>query len=87
MKLRLQLVRAISALVVIGGIAAAETYVPPLPVCPQAKSTKPQRILLLDPVQKTPTLIDARLNLVPAGRMHAAAEQAADARVAGVGVL
>jgi hypothetical protein len=62
MNIRMQLIRAGVALAIIGGVATAETLSPPAadPDCPFAKVAKPQRILLLDPIQKHPTWIDAR---------------------------
>lgn len=61
MNIRMQLIRAGAALAVIGGVAAAESLSPPATDvdCPFAKIAKPQRILLLDPIQKHPTWIDA----------------------------
>jgi hypothetical protein len=58
----MQLIRAAAALAIIGGVAAAESLSPPVTDvdCPFAKAAKPQRILLLDPVQKHPIWIDAR---------------------------
>lgn len=65
MNIRMQLIRASAALAIIGGLATAETF-SPQPVteveCPFAKAAKPQRILLLDPIQKHPTWIDARFD-------------------------
>lgn len=63
MNIRMQLIRAAVALAVIGGVATAETVAPVAAAgdCPFAKSAKPQRILLLDPVQKHPIFIDARI--------------------------
>lgn len=61
MNIRMQLIRAGIAMAVIGGVGAATTLSPPsapTPECPFAKSAKPQRIMLLDPVQKHPTWID-----------------------------
>jgi hypothetical protein len=62
MNIRMQLIRAGLALAIIGGVATAETLTPaPVEVdCPFAKAVKPQRILLLDPIQKHPMWIDAR---------------------------
>jgi hypothetical protein len=62
MNIRMQLIRAGLAVAIIGGVAAAETASPPAAEveCPFAKAAKPQRILLLDPIQKHPTWIDAR---------------------------
>ena len=62
MNIRMQLIRAGAALLVIGGVATAETLSPPATEvdCPFAKAAKPQRILLLDPIQKHPIWIDAR---------------------------
>jgi hypothetical protein len=58
----MQLIRASVALAIIGGVATAETLTPAAvdADCPFAKAAKPQRILLLDPIQKHPTWIDAR---------------------------
>jgi hypothetical protein len=63
MNIRMQLIRASAALAIIGGLATAEAFSPTATEvdCPFAKATKPQRILLLDPVQKHPTWIDARI--------------------------
>ncbi len=62
MNIRMQLIRAGVALAIIGSVATAETLSPPATDvdCPFAKAAKPQRILLLDPIQKHPTWIDAR---------------------------
>src|SRR4051812_18793903 len=62
MNIRMQLIRAAVALAIIGSVATAETLTSaPVEVdCPFAKATKPQRIMLLDPIQKHPTWIDAR---------------------------
>lgn len=62
MNIRMQLIRAGVALAIIGGVATAETLTPPAvdADCPFAKAARPQRILLLDPIQKHPTWIDAR---------------------------
>jgi len=62
MNIRMQLIRAALAVAIIGGVAAAETVTPTAADvdCPFAKTAKPQRILLLDPIQKHPTWIDAR---------------------------
>jgi hypothetical protein len=62
MNIRMQLIRASVALAIIGGVATAETLSPPVTDvdCPFAKAAKPQRILLLDPIQKHPMWIDAR---------------------------
>jgi hypothetical protein len=62
MNIRMQLIRAALAVAIIGGVAAAETVSPTVTAvdCPFAKAAKPQRILLLDPIQKHPTWIDAR---------------------------
>ena len=64
MNIRMQLIRASAALAIIGGLATAETFSPPATEvdCPFAKAAKPQRILLLDPIQKHPTWIDARFD-------------------------
>jgi len=78
MNLRTQLIRATAALAVIGGLATAETLSPPVPDCPFAKAAKPQRILLLDPIQKHPTWIDARIDSSNPAVMHAAVETARD---------
>ena len=66
MNIRMQLIRAGVALAIIGGVATAETLSPPAvdADCPFAKAAKPQRILLLDPIQKHPTWIDARKRFV-----------------------
>ncbi|HVV97677.1 MAG TPA: hypothetical protein VHC92_11105 [Rhodanobacteraceae bacterium] len=61
MNIRMQLIRAGLAIAVIGGAATAETFYPAADAdCPFAKTAKPQRILLLDPIQKHPTWIEAR---------------------------
>ncbi len=62
MNMRMQLVRAAAALAIIGGVATAETLSTPATDvdCPFAKVVHPQRIMLLDPIQKHPTWIDAR---------------------------
>jgi hypothetical protein len=62
MNIRRQLIRAGVALAIIGSVATAETMSPPAVDndCPFAKAVKPQRILLLDPMQRHPTWIDAR---------------------------
>ena len=63
MNIRMQLIRAGAALAIIGSVAAAESLSPPATEvdCPFAKAAaKPQRILLLDPIQRHPTFIDAR---------------------------
>ena len=68
MNIRMQLIRAGAALAIIGSVAAAESLSPTTTDvdCPFAKVAKPQRILLLDPIQKHPTWIDARQGI--AGR-------------------
>jgi hypothetical protein len=61
MNIRMQLIRAGLAIAVIGGAAAAEMFYPAADAdCPFAKVVKPQRILLLDPIQKHPIWIDVR---------------------------
>ena len=63
MNIRMQLIRAGAALAIIGSVAAAESLSPALATdadCPLVKTSHPQRILLLDPIQKHPTWIDAR---------------------------
>lgn len=62
MNIRMQLIRAGAALAIIGSVATAETLSPAATDvdCPFAKAAKPQRILLLDPIQKHPMWIDAR---------------------------
>jgi hypothetical protein len=62
MNVRMQLIRAAAALAIIASVAAAESLLPAADDvdCPFAKASKPQRILLLDPVQKHPIWIDAR---------------------------
>ena len=62
MNIRMQLIRAGLAVAVIGGAATAETLSSPAADvdCPLVKVAHPQRILLLDPIQKHPTWIDAR---------------------------
>ena len=63
MNIRLQLIRAGTALAIIGSIATAASLSQPSsePDCPFAKTAHPQRILLLDPVQKHPIWVDASL--------------------------
>jgi hypothetical protein len=75
----MQLIRGAAALAIIGGIATAETLSPSATSvdCPLAKVAKPQRILLLDPIQKHPTWIDAR-NDVPGGSQSTADSKHAD---------
>lgn len=72
MNIRMQLIRAGVALAIIGGVATAETVSPPAvdSDCPFAKAVKPQRILLLDPIQKHPTWIDARNDSSGDSGMH-----------------
>jgi hypothetical protein len=75
MNMRLQLIRATVALAVIGGVATAETMSPPAQAvadadCPYTKVAKPQRILLLDPIQKHPMWIDARRDSSGDNEMH-----------------
>ena len=75
MNMRLQLIRAAVALAVIGGVATAETLAPPAQAvadadCPYTKVAKPQRIMLLDPIQKHPTWIDARHDSSGDNEMH-----------------
>ena len=62
MNIRMQLIRAGAALAIIGSVAAAESLSPIATDadCPLVKTSHPQRILLLDPIQKHPTWIDAR---------------------------
>ena len=61
MSIRRQLIRAAVALLIIAGVATAETLSTPATDvdCPFAKVARPQRILLLDPIQRHPTFIDA----------------------------
>jgi hypothetical protein len=75
MNMRMQLIRASVALAIIAGVATAETMAPsPEAVadanCPYMKAAKPQRILLLDPIQKHPIWIDARLDSSGDNEMH-----------------
>jgi hypothetical protein len=75
MNMRMQLIRASIALAVIAGAATAETMAPsPQAIadadCPYMKATKPQRILLLDPIQKHPMWIDARRDSSGDNEMH-----------------
>ena len=72
MNIRRQLIRAGVALAIIGSVATAETLSPPIvdSDCPFAKAAKPQRILLLDPIQKHPTWIDARNDSSGDAEMH-----------------
>ena len=75
MNMRMQLIRASIALAVIAGVATAETMSPsPEAVadanCPYMKAAKPQRILLLDPIQKHPMWIDARRDSSGDNEMH-----------------
>lgn len=74
MNIRRQLIRAGVALAIIGSVAAAETLSPPVvdSDCPFAKVVKPQRILLLDPIQRHPTWIDARNDSSGDAQMHGA---------------
>lgn len=74
MNIRRQLIRAGVALAIIGSVAAAETLSPPVvdSDCPFAKVVKPQRILLLDPIQRHPTWIDARNDSSGDPQMHGA---------------
>jgi hypothetical protein len=79
MNMRMQLIRAAVALAVIGGVATAETLSPPPQAvadvdCPYAKAAKPQRILLLDPIQKHPMWIDARHDSSGDNEMHKAVD-------------
>jgi hypothetical protein len=75
MNIRMQLIRAAAALAIIGGVATAETVAPVASAedCPFAKTAKPQRILLLDPVQKHPIMIDARIDTTRDATLHATA--------------
>lgn len=70
MKLRSQLIRAAAALIVIAGLAAGATNLAPPAVedCPFAKTSRPQRILLLDPIHKHPIWIDASIPSATARR-------------------
>jgi len=75
MNMRMQLIRAAVALAVIGGVATAETLAPAHDAvadadCPYTKAAKPQRILLLDPIQKHPMWIDARHDSSGDNEMH-----------------
>lgn len=75
MNMRMQLIRATAALAIIAGVATAETMAPsPDAVaaadCPYTKAAKPQRILLLDPIQKHPIWIDARRDSSGDNEMH-----------------
>jgi len=76
MNIRMQLIRASAALVIIGGIATAEALSPAATEtdCPFAKAARPQRILLLDPIQKHPTWIDARLQSPGDAVLHKTAD-------------
>jgi hypothetical protein len=68
MNLHRQLIRAIAMLAFIG-VAGAATLVAPAPSqpeCPLVRAAKPQRILLLDPMQHHPSWIDARVAAPPA---------------------
>ena len=74
MNLHRQLIRAIAMLAFIG-VAGAATLVAPAPAqpeCPLVRAAKPQRILLLDPIQKHPTWIDARNDSSGDSKMHGA---------------
>ena len=75
MNMRMQLIRAAVAVAVIGGVATAETVAPVASPddCPFAKAAKPQRILLLDPVQKHPIWIDASVAPHRGATLHTAA--------------
>jgi hypothetical protein len=66
MNLHRQLLRAIAMLAFIGVAGAATLVAPAPPECPLAKAAKPQRILLLDPMQHHPSWIDARVAAPPA---------------------
>ena len=81
MNIRMQLIRASAALLIIGGLATAETLAPPATEvdCPFAKAAKPQRILLLDPVQKHPTWIDARIDSGGDTMLHKTVDTSDDA--------
>lgn len=72
MNIRRQLIRAGVALAIIGSVATAETLSPPVVDgdCPFAKVVKPQRILLLDPMQRHPIWIDARNDSSGDAAMH-----------------
>ena len=72
MSIRMQLIRAAAALAVIGSVGAAESLLPAATDadCPFAKVVHPQRILLLDPIQKHPIWIDARRESSGDDAMH-----------------
>jgi hypothetical protein len=75
MNMRMQLIRATAALAVIAGVATAETMAPSQQAvvdadCPFTKAAKPQRILLLDPIQRHPVWIDARRDSSGDNEMH-----------------
>ncbi len=75
MNIRMQLIRAGAALAIIVSVAAAESLSPSATEadCPFAKAAaKPQRILLLDPIQRHPTWIDARNDSSGDPQMHGA---------------
>lgn len=80
MNIRMQLIRASAALVIIGGLATAEAFSPPADEvdCPLAKTAKPQRILLLDPIQKHPTWIDAHFDAGTDAHLQNAADTTAE---------
>ena len=76
MNLRMQVIRAIVALGIIGGVATAETLSTPATAvdCPMAKLTKPQRILLLDPSHGHPIWIDASNGASGGGQLQHAVD-------------
>lgn len=79
MNMRMQLIRASIALAVIAGVATAETMAPSQNAvadanCPYTKTSKPQRILMLDPIQKHPVWIDARHDSSGDNEMHKAVD-------------
>jgi hypothetical protein len=86
MNIRMQLIRAAAAMAIIGGVAAAETLSSPAtePDCPFAKVVRPQRILLLDPIQKHPTWIDAGTGSSGEAHLRNAADSKHDELFGGV---
>jgi hypothetical protein len=72
----MQVIRAIVALGVIGGVATAETLsTPAVDIdCPLAKIARPQRILLLDPSHGHPVWIDASNGASGGGQLQHAVD-------------
>ncbi|HEV7489999.1 MAG TPA: hypothetical protein VGO25_04285 [Rhodanobacteraceae bacterium] len=86
MNIRMQLIRAGAALAIIGSVAAAESLSPITTDadCPFAKTARPQRILLLDPIQKHPTWIDARRESPGDGTLQSTVDSNHDDLVHGI---